>query len=230
MPMQNAMQAPRQTPGQKPEPNKKSSVICHWLRRLRRRMPPVAVVLFALIFALGIGFIIFSEHVSTLNQPANTVKAEAIIVLTGGKSRIETALELLADKRGQRLLISGVHPSTKPQALQRITNTDPKLFVCCVDIDRSALNTIGNAVESAKWIRNHQYKRVFIVTNNYHMPRSILELSREVDTVELVPFPVINSDLKRNSWMSQGDTLRVLFTEYIKYIGALTHLNFFIAD
>ncbi|MBX8825546.1 YdcF family protein [Ochrobactrum sp. SFR4] len=197
----------------------------HWLKRLRRRIPPVAVVLFSLIVALGIGFVIFSEHVSNLQAPPADQKADAIIVLTGGKSRIEVALELLAEKRGERLLISGVHPSTKREALQRVTRTDPALFSCCVDLDRSALNTIGNAVESAKWIKQHNYKRIFIVTNNYHIPRSILELSRQVSNVELLPYPVINSDLKNNNWMRQGDTLRVLFTEYIKYIGALAHIS-----
>lgn len=201
------------------------SFIRHWLKRLRRRIPPVAVVLFSLILALSIGFVIFSEHVGNLQTPAADQKADAIIVLTGGKSRIQMALELLEEKRGERLLISGVHPSTKREALQRITKTDPALFACCVDLDRSALNTIGNAVESAKWIRQHNYKRIFIVTNNYHMPRSILELSRQVSDVELIPYPVINSDLKDNNWMRQGDTLRVLLTEYIKYIGALAHIS-----
>ncbi|MBX8784487.1 YdcF family protein [Ochrobactrum sp. GRS2] len=203
----------------------KDGFIRHWLKRLRRRIPPVAVVLFSLIVALGIGFVIFSEHVSNLQAPTADQKADAIIVLTGGKSRIEVALELLAEKRGERLLISGVHPSTKREALQRVTRTDPALFACCVDLDRTALNTIGNAVESAKWIKQHNYKRIFIVTNNYHIPRSILELSRQVGNVELLPYPVINSDLKNNNWMRQGDTLRVLFTEYVKYIGALAHIS-----
>lgn len=204
---------------------RKPGFVRYWLQRLRRRIPPIAVVLFVLVLALGIGFVIFSEHVSRLQQPVADEKAEAIIVLTGGKSRLETALELLIENRGQRLLISGVHPSTKPQALQRITKTDPKLFACCIDLDRSALNTIGNALESAKWIKEHGYKRIFIVTNNYHIPRSLLELSRQIENVELIPYPVINSDLKNNNWIHQGDTLRVLFTEYIKYIGALLHIN-----
>lgn len=221
---ENALPAP--TAGEEAyDAAQKNGFISHWLKRLRKRIPPIAVILFTLILALGIGFVMFSEHVSNLQHPPSDQKADAIIVLTGGKSRIEMALDLLTDKRGQRLLISGVHPSTKRDALQRITKTDPALFACCVDLDRSALNTIGNAVESAKWIRKHNYKRVFVVTNNYHIPRSILELSRQVDDVELIPYPVINSDLKNNNWIRQGDTLRVLLTEYIKYIGSLMHIN-----
>lgn len=221
---------PAETAGQEACNDRKTGYVHHWIHRLKKRIPPIAVVLFAGILVLSIGFVLFSEHISKLKQPAADETADAIIVLTGGKSRIETALDLLSDKRGQRLLISGVHPSTKQAALQRITKTDPVLFACCIDLDRSAMNTIGNAVESAKWIKQHNYKRIFVVTNNYHIPRSILELSRHVDNVELIPYPVINSDLKNNNWMRQGDTLRVLFTEYIKYLGSLAHINLGIND
>lgn len=208
----------------------KTHVMRRWLRRLRKHIQPVTVILLTLIVALALGFIIFSEHVGNLKHPSAATKADAIIVLTGGKSRIETALELLEDKRGQRLLISGVHPATKTQALQRITKYDAELFSCCIDLDRSAMNTIGNATESAKWIREHGYKRIFVVTNNYHMPRSLLEMSRQIDNVELIPYPVINSDLKNSNWLRKGDTLRVLFTEYIKYIGAYLHINLGLSD
>lgn len=212
---------PHETGSAAPKPR----FVRFWLQRLHRRIPPVAVVLFTVIVALSIGFVVFTEKVSNLQEPAENEKADAIIVLTGGKARIETALQLLQDRRGARLLISGVHPTTKRQALQRFTHADPQLFACCVDLDRSALNTIGNAVESAKWIKEHNFKRVFVVTNNYHIPRSILELSRQIENVELIPYPVINTDLKNNNWVHQGDTLRVLFTEYIKYIGASLHIH-----
>ena len=43
------------------------------------------------------------------------------------------------------------------------------------DIDHAALDTIGNAEESAKWVNSHGYGRVIVVTNNYHMPRSLVE-------------------------------------------------------
>lgn len=204
---------------------RKQGFIRHWLKRLRKRIPPIAVLLFMLILAFGAGFIIFSEHVGDLRPPPAEVEADAIIVLTGGKGRIETAMELLAEKRGQRVLISGVYPSTNGGVLQRITNTDPALFACCVDLDRTALNTIGNAVESAKWIEDHQYKRVFVVTNNYHLPRSLLELSRRVVDAELIAYPVINEEQKGANWVQESDALRVLLTEYVKYLGALLHLN-----
>jgi uncharacterized SAM-binding protein YcdF (DUF218 family) len=62
---------------------------------------------------------------------------------------------------------------------------------------------------------------VILVTNNYHMPRSLLELGRLLDREELEPYPVVNANLENGGWMVRPDALRVLFTEYNKYLVAL---------
>ena len=43
--------------------------------------------------------------------------------------------------------------------------------------------------------------RVILVTNNYHMPRSLLEMGRLLDKEELEPYPVVNSKLDNGGWM-----------------------------
>jgi uncharacterized SAM-binding protein YcdF (DUF218 family) len=191
----------------------------------RRRRPPLlrgssVAILGCLVLFLG-GFTLFATHVSQLSTPENPPAADAIIVLTGGQARLDAAIGLLKSGKGQRLLISGVHPSTSRRMLQAATGGDTALFSCCVDIDRAALDTIGNAEESAKWVRTHAYSRVILVTNNYHMPRSLLEMSRLLDKEELNPYPVVNSKLDNGGWMTRPDALRVLFTEYNKYLAAL---------
>lgn len=176
------------------------------------------------ILAIGLfigGFIVFSDRVTTLDIPDITEPADGIVVLTGGYSRIEGALELLKNKRGERLFISGVHPSTKRSELQRVTGGDATLFECCVDIDRSALDTVGNAVESIKWASANHYKRVIVVTNNYHIPRTMLELSRASQEIEFIAYPITNTNLKEGDWITRGQVVRVLLMEYIKYLGAI---------
>ena len=63
-------------------------------------------------------------HVSHLTTPANPAKADAIIVLTGGQSRLDAAIDLLTSGKGERLLISGVHPSASRRQLQAATGGD----------------------------------------------------------------------------------------------------------
>ena len=88
--------------------------------------------------------------------------------------------------------------------LQAATGGDTALFSCCVDIDHAALDTIGNAEESAKWVRSHDYGSVILVTNNYHMPRSLLEMGRLLGKEELEPYPVVNSRLDNGGWIVQA--------------------------
>lgn len=195
------------------------------LMRVFRRLQPVSIFLFLGMFAFLIGFVWFSEKVTSMQSPALDAPADAIVVLTGGQSRIQAALDLLKDKQGKRLLISGVHPSTNEKDLQRATHTDASLFNCCVDLDRSALNTVGNAAESERWIRANNYHRVIVVTNNYHIPRSILEMSSRMQDVEFVPYAVVNGEKRTHSWVAESDTLRVLFIEYVKYIGAAIRVS-----
>ena len=195
-----------------------------WLARALRALKVAALttLLAALVFAGG--FALFANHVSGLTTPQNPAAADAIIVLTGGQARIDAALDLLKSGKGERLLISGVNPSSGREVLRAATGADKKLFKCCVDIDHAALDTVGNAEESAKWVEQHAYSSVILVTNNYHMPRSLLEMHRLFATARLDPYPVVNSRLGRGGWMVKPDALRVLFTEYLKYLAAVARV------
>ncbi len=79
------------------------------------------------------------------------------------------------------------------------------------------LMTIGNANETALWIREHDYTRILVVTNNYHMPRSLMELAQASPDVIFVAHPVTHADLKTETWLSDPVALRTLFVEYAKY-------------
>ncbi len=173
--------------------------------RSSRRLPFVlraglAVVAMALAVFAG-GFLLFATHVGNLDTPANPQPADAIIVLTGGSARVDTGVELLMAGKGTRLLISGVNPMARIEDLQRATGGDRELFNCCVDIDHAALDTIGNAEESARWVVENAFASVILVTNNYHMPRSLMEMRRYVGDLDLQPYPVVAGRLDHADWL-----------------------------
>jgi uncharacterized SAM-binding protein YcdF (DUF218 family) len=145
-------------------------------------------------------------------------KADGIVVLTGGSSRISDAVELLASKRGQRLLISGVNPTTRQQEITRLMPEYKKVFDCCVDLDRSALNTVGNATETRRWAKEQNFHSLIVVTSNYHIPRAMAELSHQLPDVALVAFPVVTYRLS-DMWQNET-TAKLLFFEYLKYMVA----------
>jgi uncharacterized SAM-binding protein YcdF (DUF218 family) len=150
-------------------------------------------------------------------------KADGIVVLTGGSSRIADAVELLASKRGRRLLISGVNPATRQQEIARLMPEYKKIFDCCVDLDRSALNTVGNAVEARRWAKDQGFKSLIVVTSNYHIPRAMAELSHQLPEASLIAFPVVTHRLG-DMW-SNDATARLLFFEYLKYMVAQVRMR-----
>lgn len=136
-----------------------------------------------------IAFADFIRDVNALTAPA-PVDADGIVVVTGGSARIEVALQLLQDGAAQRLLISGVHDTTDAATLVRRTQADPALFACCVDLDHAALDTAGNARETARWAQEHAFDSLLVVTSAYHIPRTTQEIARLLPGVELIPFPI----------------------------------------
>ena len=168
------------------------------------------------------GFALFSERVAQLQTPVDMQPSEAIVVLTGGQARLETAFALLSAHKAENLLVSGVHPNATEGTLSRVTGFNKALFDCCVDFGYEAKDTVGNAMETVLWLRRKGFHSLILVTNNYHMPRSVLELRRIDPTLDIRMYPVINTDLKNGKWMTNADTIRVLLLEYMKYLGAKT--------
>src|SRR4029078_6260150 len=107
-------------------------------------------------------------------------KADGIVALTGAAARIPDAIELLATERGTRLLITGLHRATSSREIARITPLYSKYFTCCIDLDRSALNTFGNALETKRWARGHNFNSLIVVTSNWHMARAMADSAEQV--------------------------------------------------
>jgi uncharacterized SAM-binding protein YcdF (DUF218 family) len=152
--------------------------------------------------------------------------ADGIVVLTGGTSRVSDALELLASGRGQRLLITGVNPGTTTGDIAHETVNYDRLLACCVDLDYSALNTLGNAVQARRWAIEHGFRSLIVVTSNYHMPRALAELSHQLPDAALIPFPVVSDRLRIEPWWSNGDTTRLVVSEYFKFLAAKVRMRF----
>jgi uncharacterized SAM-binding protein YcdF (DUF218 family) len=176
----------------------------------------------AVLLAGGFVWFVFSvPNEGTLLGP----KADGIVVLTGAASRIPDAIELLAAERGQRLLITGVHRATSKREIARLTPLYSRFFSCCVDLDRSALNTFGNAIETKRWAKEHNFNTLIVVTSNWHMPRAMVELQHQLPEVTLIPYPVVSEKIKTESWLHNGEIVRILLSEYLKYLFAVARLH-----
>ena len=167
----------------------------------------------------AVWFVAFLSQVHGVEvKPARN--ADGIVVLTGGSSRVSDAMELLAGGYGKRLLISGVHPTNAASDISRTLPDNHSLLGCCVDLDRSAVNTRSNAAETRRWVKDRGFKSLIVVTSNYHMPRAIVELSHAMPDIALIPFAVVGDKWRDEPWWTSGATFRLLLSEYAKYIAA----------
>ena len=173
---------------------------------------------------LTIGFFWFAWNIP-VEEATLDHNADGIVVLTGAASRIPDAIEVLAAERGKRLLITGVHRATSAKEIARLTPLYARFFACCIDLDRSALNTFGNALETRRWARQNNFNSLIVVTSNWHMPRAMVELEHQLPDVRLISFPVMSEKVKSEPWWSSLDTARFLFAEYLKYLFALTRMG-----
>lgn len=183
----------------------------------------VVAFLGAAVSLVAFGFVLFAN--SVMREPElQNARADGIVVLTGGQTRITEAARLLQDGRGQRLLISGVNQKIGRASLLKISGLDEKIFACCVDLGYAALNTVGNADETRRWAEALGYDRLIVVTASYHMPRSLAELARAMPNIELIPHPVAPDVLRRKVWWLDATATRLLAAEYIKFLPAAIRL------
>ncbi|GAB1717192.1 MAG: protein of unknown function DUF218 [Nitrobacter sp.] len=189
-------------------------------KRRRVRLLAAAVAAAGIAFAAtAVGFIGFLSQLRGVEtKPASN--ADGIVVLTGGSSRISDAVELLARGYGKRLLISGVHPTNGISDISRSLPDSQQLLTCCVDLDRSAVNTRSNASETRRWVNERGFRSLIVVTSNYHMPRALVELSYAMPDVTLIPFVVVGDKWREEPWWTSGATVRLLLSEYAKYLVA----------
>ncbi len=174
------------------------------------------LILIALLWFVGL--MTFADRAAKATPAPEPEAADAIVALTGASSmRIEAATRLLELGLGKRMLISGVNRGVTRAQLKAVSRGAGRAYDCCVDLGRGAENTQGNARETKAWVTDHGYKSLIVVTSDYHMPRSMLELEAALPGVTLTPYPA-PSDLNPRAWWKRGDQAKRLMLEYNKYL------------
>ena len=163
------------------------------------------------------------HFVLTLPQPKAGLPTptDGLVVPTGGQARIQEGLMLLHNRTAQRMLITGVGQSVSKKALIRELNLSASqlaIFHCCVDIEKNAMDTKGNAYAARMWADANKFSTIRLVTANYHLARADLELRRLMPGHAIRSWPVIPPDLQLNGWYLHWPTVKLLAKEYVKYL------------
>lgn len=163
--------------------------------------------LLAIVWALG--FIWFAAALPQPEAPAGGgAKADAIVVPTGSGGRIARGLELLRLREGREMLVTGVDPQVRPAEFQAEYDVSDRLMSCCITLGFSALDTRGNAREAAEWMAEREYNSLRLVTADWHMRRTALELAEQLPADIVVIRDAVRSEV----------SLWTLFIEYHKFL------------
>lgn len=183
----------------------------------------LAALVVGLVWAGGLA--LFAESIPRTPPPAESAEAtrltDAIVVLTGGSGRLGTGMELLAAGRARKMFVSGVYDGVDVQELLRKSRQSPSEIECCITLGYAADSTIGNAYETADWLREQGFRSMRLVTANYHMKRSLLEFHMVIPEVDVVPHPVASPNVHLDDWWLWPGTASLLVTEYNKYLMTL---------
>ena len=159
------------------------------------------------LMAWALGFVAFA---AALPQPNEGGRTDAIVVPTGSGGRIERGLFMLEARAARQMLVTGVDPAVKPGEFVAEYNVPGPVMECCVTLGFSALNTRGNARETARWMEERGFTSLRLVTADWHMRRAALELASQLPEDITITRDAVRSDV----------SLWTLFLEYHKFIAA----------
>jgi uncharacterized SAM-binding protein YcdF (DUF218 family) len=183
------------------------------------------VILLLVSFSVWVcGFFLFIYMMPNKGIKINQT-TDAVVVLTGGSARLKKGLKLLTEKKAKKLFVSGVYRGNDVKHLLQIQKHNPSEILCCINLGYKATSTVGNAVETANWIKKHNYSSLQLVTANYHMPRSLMLFRETMPNIRIIPNAVSPSQFKRTRWWSSPRTLTLILSEYLKYIIASINLK-----
>jgi uncharacterized SAM-binding protein YcdF (DUF218 family) len=151
-------------------------------------------MMIAVVGVLGtvLGYAYWVSHAPTPPEPTG----DAVISHAGGSGeRLDRALELMGEGAASTLVL--LLGSTRSQRAAALCGQAEPYEVLCVD--PATDDTIGEARVIAELARSRGWKRLVIVTSDYHLRRALLLDGRCVNEAELLG-AASPSERSRLSW------------------------------
>ena len=174
------------------------------------------IILVALILILYfMSFINFLFNVDKNFMVKNNINnINNIVVLTGNAGRLAVGLDLMDNNINSRMLITGVAKGVKYSDI--IKNRDSKKDR--IDLGYNAHSTLGNALETALWVKERNINDIILITDNWHMPRTLLLFKASMPNREIVPYALKTVNFKFKDYLQFYNITFFIYEEHMKYI------------
>lgn len=132
-----------------------------------------------------------------------------VVVLTGGGGRVEAGLQFSEQDTVDKVLMSGVYPSTSKDVLLSREAGMSDVARNKVEIDHEARTTRENAQNTELWAQERKIEHIALVTAHYHMPRALLLFKQYAPNLKVTPVSVYRDEAPLSFYLR----------EYLKYTG-----------
>ena len=146
-----------------------------------------------IVSAILIFFVLFVFNARKIEEIPSDFVCENIAVLTGGKNRIQLALDSVKQFRAKNVFISGVYKTTTLSDILQ----NKEIGDVSVILGYEALNTEGNAKEIRGIVDDLGMNEIVLVTSDYHMFRSLYEVRKYNKNLKIYPLKVISTFNRR---------------------------------
>jgi uncharacterized SAM-binding protein YcdF (DUF218 family) len=173
----------------------------------------ILLLLAVFLIALVILFVDFTYKTFSVRQ--REVTTDAIVVLAGGRGRVEEGVKLYRKNRAHWLFFIGVDPLVRKADLFR--ERPGERSGEGVFLEKVSRNTLENAIQAREFIMKKKVGSIQLITSRYHMKRANLIFQNVLPkNITVHSYPVDSKNLKEE-WWSHGGSFRLLFSEFYKY-------------
>lgn len=169
-----------------------------------------------LFFLLGLGVVIRHAQLVT-SEPENlwgneSLQADCGVVLTGGPGRIREGFELLAEKKIQKLVVSGVNKDSRMIEIFPYSSYYPEVNFENIFLEKRSETTFGNARHSLSLVEGLRCRDIILITSQIHMYRaySIFKIVYP-DTIVIKKLTVPNARSEASWYGLANEVLKTLF-------------------
>lgn len=177
------------------------------MKKISYIAPVVAAVLMAAFF--------LEFAVSMRSYGPSAAGADAIVVLTGGRGRIDEGLVLLRKGRAKLLILSGVHQTSDLDSifLNRVNSVESGKIV----LEKRSRSTYENALEVRRLMAENGFSSMVLITSGYHIKRAHYTFGKVMpEGMRIEAYSVSTPNFDESRWW-EGGSLGLLAAEFVKY-------------
>lgn len=151
-----------------------------------------------------VAVVLYYQFEEIQKEPTNlwmspTPVGQCGVVLTGAPGRVRESFEILAQRKIQKLIVSGVYKDSQLREIFPYLPFYPEVSESDIFLEKKSETTYGNAIQSLVLVESLKCKTVVLMTSQVHMRRAYrIFRSTFPNDIEIQKLSLPNSKTEKN--------------------------------